>query len=117
MAASLRILARPERLEDLVALGAFAPKCEEGDQLERAGAQPAAALLAAVDRERAEERDERAVVSLRGGVCRPLARAIDRALRKWRWWCLARQGDQQARFCGERLMDSRRADPPRPRRG
>ena len=111
VAASLRILAWPERLEDLVALGAFAPEREEGDQLERAGAQAAAALLAAVDRERAEERDERAFVRLRVGVCRPLARAIDRALRRWRRWCLVRHGDQQARFCGERTKDSRRVRP------
>jgi hypothetical protein len=38
MAASLRILARPERLKDLVAQRAFAPERKEGDQLKRAGA-------------------------------------------------------------------------------
>ena len=53
--ASLRILARPDRLEDLVALRALAPEREKCDQLERAGAEASAAALATVDLERAEE--------------------------------------------------------------
>ena len=96
VAASLRILARPERFEDLVALGAFAPEREERDQLERAGAQAPAAPLAAVDRERAEERDERAFVRLRDGVCRPACSSYRTAfLRRWRRRCLARRDDQR----------------------
>ncbi len=47
MPASLWVFARPERFEDLVALGPFTPEREESDQLERAGAEAAAALLAA----------------------------------------------------------------------
>ena len=62
MAASLRVLARPEGLEDLIALRAFTAKREKCDQLERAGPQAPTAPLTAVDCERTEERDERASV-------------------------------------------------------
>ena len=62
MAAPLRILAWPEGFKDLVALRALAAKREKRDHLERAGAQAPARPFAAVDRERAEERDQRTVV-------------------------------------------------------
>jgi hypothetical protein len=97
MAASLRVLAGPEGFEDLVALRALPSEGEEGDQLERAGAQAAAAPLGAVNRERAEEGDE-------GALARLSIRRDRGDLLIGRVWCdLVRGGDDQPRLHAGRV--------------
>ncbi len=83
MPGSLGIVARPESLEDLVALGALSAECEERDQLERASAQSPAAPFPAMDRERAEEGDERARIGVREGTVNRPARAPETLFVEW----------------------------------